>query len=179
MKHFEIDEKFPGEPSGGPEQRQREVGEQNSFPIQGLHHLLLAFQNLDNEQERQYNIHYSFSYSLFLISSSTIYIHLNIMTLKHLKPILIIWVSEGVSVRLSLLPLGVPRVIRGGQGGGTHHSPLEKALWSFMIEVWSIFFNDLFVHAFNLGPCSSVSICTGVKSLMNPKILWSSRLDPV
>ena len=58
MKHLEMDVKFPGEPSGGPEQRQREVGEQNSFPIQGLHHLLLAFQNLDNEQERQYNIHY-------------------------------------------------------------------------------------------------------------------------
>ena len=56
MKHSEMDEKFPGEPSGGPEQRQREVGEQNSFPIQGLHHLLLALRNLDNEQKRQYTI---------------------------------------------------------------------------------------------------------------------------
>ena len=54
MKHLELDEKFPGEPSGGPEQRQREVREQNSFPIQGLHHILLAFQILDNELERQY-----------------------------------------------------------------------------------------------------------------------------
>ena len=165
MKHSEMDEKFPGEPSGGPEQRQREVGEQNSFPIQGLHHLLLAFRNLDNEQER----HYIYVVTVYSLYHPPLSIHLNIMTLKHLKPILIIWVSVSL---ISPPPLWVPSVIRGGQGRGTHHSPLEKALWS-------VFVNDLLFHALNLGSCSSVSVCTGVKSLMNPKILWSSRLDPV
>ena len=76
-------------------------------------------------------------------------IHLNIMTLKHFWPILIIWVSVSL---ISPPPLWVPRVIRGGQGRGTHHSPLEKALWS-------VFVNDLMFHALNLVSCSSVSIC--------------------
>ena len=46
-----MDEKFPGEHSGGPEKRQREVGRTELFPIKGFHHLLLTLLNLmTNEQ---------------------------------------------------------------------------------------------------------------------------------
>ena len=99
--------------------------------------------------------------------------------IKHLKPIPIMWVSVDVSL-VTPLPLWVPRVIGGGQGGGTHHhTTLEKALQSFLIEVDIFVYELIFAHALNLGFSSFVSTCTGVKSRMNPKILWSSRLGPV
>ena len=74
----------------------------------------------------------------------------------------------------SLSPPSHPRK----SGWGDESFDAKKSIKKF--SDWGIFdYYELFAHALNLGFSSSVSTCTGVKSRMKPKILWSSRLGPV
>ena len=125
-----------------------------------------------HEQVRQYTIQ---SYSLWCPISSIHHLTFknDMKTSKANSCNVSFWRRKPDVPAPSLSPPSYPRKSEWGDASFDAKKSIKK------FSDWGIFDYELFAHAFNLGSCCSVSTCTGVKSRMNPKILWSSRLGPV